>query len=74
MNNVRRRQIYDATAKLEEIKDILEDILNDEIDSFNNMPEGLQCSDNGITSEEAQENLESAIDSLYDTIISLEEI
>ena len=35
------------------------------------MPEGLQESDNGIVSQEAQENLGEAVNSLYEAITLL---
>ena len=35
------------------------------------MPEGLQESDNGIVSQEAQENLGEAVNSLYEVITLL---
>ena len=45
--------------------------MSDEEYSFNNMPEGLQESDNGIVSQEAQENLGEAVNSLYEAITLL---
>ena len=38
------------------------------------MPENLQASENGMISEEAQENLEAAVEVLEDAICYLEEI
>ena len=71
MNKERRKRILDAIRKIE---DLVQDILADEQEAYDNMPEGLQCSENGIVSEEAQENLEAAIDSLEEAISYLEEI
>lgn len=74
MNNSRRKRISDVIKWLDEIDTILNDILNEEMDAFDSMPEGLQSSENGTISEEAQECLENAIDSIGDALVSIEEI
>ena len=74
MNKKRRQQIKDVIAKLEELEELVQNILDEEQEAFENMPEVLQQSDNGITSEEAQENLDAAIDALEEAISYLEEI
>lgn len=74
MNKDRRKQVYDVIAALNKIETLIQNILDEEQEAFDNMPEGLQLSDNGMISEEAQENLEAAIDSLEEAISHLEEI
>lgn len=74
MNNSRRKEIGQAIKRLEDIVGILENILADEEEAFENMPESLQSSDNGMTSEEAQEKLSDAIADLEIAIESLGEI
>ena len=71
MNKARRKQIQQAIARLEEL---VQNILNDEQDAYDNMPENLQGSERGMESEEAQENLEAAIEALEEAISCLEEI
>lgn len=71
MNKHRRKQILEAISQIESL---VQDILDEEQEAFDNMPESLQCSDNGMVSEEAQENLEAAIEALEDAIMRLEEI
>ena len=71
MNNKRRKEIADV---IRQIESVVEAILNEEQDAFDNMPESLQCSYNGTVSEDAQDSLESAIDCLEDAIGYLEEI
>ena len=44
MNKQRRKQIYDVMEKLESIGSILQDILDEEQESFDNMPESSQLS------------------------------
>lgn len=71
MNKERRKRIVDAIQKIESL---VQNILDDEQEAYENMPESLQCSDNGLVSEEAQENLEAAIEALEEAISCLEEI
>ena len=71
MNNSRRKQIKHVLVRLEEV---LRRILVEEKDAFENMPESLQLSANGITSEEAQDYLESAADCIAEAITYLEDI
>lgn len=71
MNKTRRKQIQDAIAKIETL---VQNILDEEEEAFSNMPEGLQASENGMISEEAQDNLASAIDALEEAISYLEDI
>lgn len=71
MNKSRRKQIKEAIIKIE---NLVQDILNEEQEAFDNMPEGLQYSENGMISEDAQENLEAAIDALEEAVCCLEEI
>lgn len=74
MNKERRKKIISAIAAMNKISIIIQNILDEEQDAYNNMPEGLQASENGIMSEEAQENLDAAIESLEEAISYLEEI
>ena len=74
MNNSRRKEIGQAIKRLEDIVGVLENILADEEEAFENMPEGLQSSDNGMASEEAQEKLSDVIVDLEMAVESLEEI
>lgn len=71
MNKERRKRIVDAIQKIESL---VQNILDDEQEAYENMPESLQCSDNGLVSEEAQESLEAAIEALEEAISCLEEI
>lgn len=74
MNNSRRKEIKRVIGMIKESAELLEEILADEEEAFENMPEGLQTSDNGMASEEAQEKLSDAIADLEIAIESLEEI
>ena len=71
MNKERRKAI---AANIKAIVLTIQDILIDEVDAYENMPESLQVSMRGMDSEEAQENLESAIEALEEAISYLEDI
>ena len=71
MNNKRRKEIKEAITKIEIL---VQNILDEEQESFENMPENLQSSEIAIISEDAQENLEAAIEALEEAIAYLEEI
>lgn len=73
MNKATRAEIADLMAKLEDIKIDIENLQSEERDKFDNMPEGLQQSDNGQKCEAAADALETAVSSLEDAIGSLEE-
>ena len=58
MNNKRRKQISGCISTLE-------DILAEEDDSRSSMPENLENSERYKESENASENLQEALDALY---------
>lgn len=74
MNNQRRKAIIEITAKIELAAQSLRTLLEEEQEYYDNMPENLQGSERGMDSEEAQDCIESAIESLEDAVMSLEEI
>ena len=70
MNNKTRKEIANA---IRQIENVVSSILADEEEAFDNMPEGLQESERGDISQEAQDNLSNAIDALEEAIICLED-
>lgn len=74
MNKERRKRISDAMSAIGKIEELIQNILDEEQEAYENMPEGLQASENGMISEEAQENLDAAIEALEEAIGYLEEI
>ena len=50
MNKQRRKEIKKAIS---ELKDLVENILSEEQEAYENMPEGIQASENGMNSEES---------------------
>lgn len=73
MNNTRRKEINSIIEQIADLKDNLENILKDEDDYRDNMPENLWGSSRYEKSEEASQNLELAISSLEETMDYLEE-
>ena len=74
MNAQGRKEIAKYIASLEEIKDKLDSMMDEEQDKFDNMPEGLQESERGEAMQEAIEQLEAACDNLDEVISALQEI
>ena len=74
MNNKRRKQIGLAIGKIEEASNILQEVLDEEEEAFDNMPENLQGSIRGEESQEAIDLLGSSIDSMEELINELETI
>lgn len=65
IDNLERITNYDS---IESIKDEIEDILWEENDAYDNMPESLQYSVRGEESSEAIDNLQEAVDALDEAI------
>lgn len=74
MNKERRIKILNVIKEIEQIKDKLQKVLNEEETVFDNMPENLQCSMRGEESEESIDYMNDAIDALDNAIEQLEEI
>lgn len=60
MNNDRRKRLQKIVDQLAELGEQIEDILAEEQEAFENMPESLQTSERGTAAEEAISNLEMA--------------
>ena len=64
MNNDRRKELDRAIAMIEDVRSIIETAQEEEQESFDNFPEGLQQSEKGEAMEAAIDNLEQAFNSL----------
>ena len=64
MNKQRRKELDTLFHKIEALSDELSDVLNEEQEAYDNLPEGLQESEKGEAMQEAIDNLESALSSL----------
>lgn len=73
MNDKNRKQIQKWIDNLEEIKTGIDNMVFDETDKYDNMPESLQESERGESIQEATENLDSSTMSIDDAIEYLQE-
>ena len=83
MNNSRRKKIASVISALENIagydsinsiRNEIENILWEEEDAYDNMPENLQYSMRGEASSEAIDSLQDAVDALEEAISIIDEI
>ena len=74
MNKKRRQKIRDVRKEIENCKENLHKILDEEQDYFDNMPENLQGSMRGSDSEDAIDTMENCIEDLENIIKELTEI
>ena len=88
MNNARRTalnrikgRLDDIRIELEEQKDLLDNVHEEEQEAFDNLPESLQESERGGTMQEALdsleeilENLDSCASEIEDAVSTIEEI
>lgn len=70
MNNERRERIRKVISTLEDLNNEIQEILSEEQDAYDNMPESFQNGERGDAAQNAISNLESA--SLDDVISYLE--
>ena len=73
MNNDRRNAILIIMSEVSDLIYQVADILNEEKESYHNIPQGLQHSEQTELSSEAIYKLEYAISSLKDSFNSLRE-
>ena len=73
MNNKRRKEISKIVATLEDVRDRLSEVVDEEQCAFDNMPESIQGSDRGCNSEEAIGYLSDALDSVQSALEYLDE-
>ena len=68
MNKERRKQLEALSQRAELIRDDLENVLSDEQEYFDNIPENLQYSQRAGDSEEAMDLMNSAIECIDEAI------
>lgn len=73
MNKARRKAIAEVRDILESAASNLEVIRDEEQESFDNLPEGIQESERGEKMSECIEYLEEAIENLGEAIDNLDE-
>lgn len=72
MNKARRKALDEVISKIEEAKELLEDLQAEEEEYRDNMPENLQGSERYEAADAAVDNMSSAVDALDEAISSIE--
>lgn len=72
MNKMRRKQLDEVIAKIEEAKELLEVLQEEEEEYRDNMPENLQGSEKYELADEAVDNMSNAVDALEEAISCIE--
>lgn len=61
MNNQRRKEIQAVLNELADLRSRIETIQSDEQDAYDNLPEGIKCSERGEKAEQACSYLDDAV-------------
>ena len=72
MNKARRKALDEVISKIEEAKELLENLQAEEEEYRDNMPENLQGSERYEAADAAMDNMSSAVDALDEAISSIE--
>jgi len=73
MNNERRKVIRELVGKLEDLEAQIEDVVQEEANYLDNMPESFQDSEKGENTQETIATLENAQNTVPEVISYLEE-
>lgn len=73
MNAARRKRIEEVMSRLEYLKDEVSEILSEEQEAYENMPDGLKSSARGEAADNAIGSLEVASGNIEDAIGGLSE-
>lgn len=73
MNNERRAELKKAITHLDDARTIVEQIRDDEQDSYDNMPEGLQSSSKGERLEEITDQLSETASTIEQCVTDIEQ-
>lgn len=74
MNKARRKRIENIISKLEDLSVEIEEVMNEEQEAYDNLPEPIQYSERGENMEGYISSLDDAMNYVSDAISSLEEI
>lgn len=72
MNNVRRKKLASIQEQLEELKDSLEEVLTEEEEGRDNLPENLLGSERWNKADAACNQLQEAIDEIESALTCIE--
>lgn len=72
MNKIRRKTLEQVYEKLADIRDIIDEVKDEEACAKDNLPESLEGSERYESMAEAVENLEDALSSIEDALDYIE--
>lgn len=72
MNKARRKELNEVIEKINDAKELLENIMCDEEEYRDNMPENLQSSERYEQAEAACDAMQEALDQLEEAITNIE--
>ena len=73
MNKERRKRLDEIRGKPSELRDMIDTVLSEEQEAFDNLPESFQEGERGEAMQTAMEAMESAMESCQEAEDSLEE-
>lgn len=73
MNKERRKRIEEVTNQIDSLKGEIEDILSEEEEYKENIPENMQGGERFEIAEAACDNLQNAVDNIEEALSYLEE-
>jgi hypothetical protein len=73
MNKERRKKLDDIYGKLEELKDEVNNLCDEEQSYFDGMPENMQNAEKGELAQAAVDHLTAAVSSLEEAMNGIEE-
>lgn len=73
MNKLRREDLTRAVALIADAKEIIEGARDEEQESFENLPEGIQMGERGEAMEQAADRLTEALDQFDEIESAIEE-
>ena len=74
MNKQRRKELEEAVSMLEDAYATIENVMEQEQEAFDNMPEGLQESERGEAMQENIDSLDSCLSDLENVKEQVEEV
>jgi len=74
MKENRLEILKECQAAIQEAYDKLNDVREEEEEAYDNLPEGLQCSERGDLMQDAIDNLDEAVSSLDEVISNLDDV
>jgi division protein CdvB (Snf7/Vps24/ESCRT-III family) len=74
MNKETRKELEKVIEIINDLKEILTTVIDEEQSKYDNLPEGLQQAENGAKMEESVASLEEALSHLDEAIDSIETV